>query len=182
MASQIRFSLVKHLSNPITNSTLSRGKIAPYGEFCPLFIQTGDKTMSNAKTNNPEKHIEWLDRQLKHDNGYPKFMSEPGIAWLQDRIMEYRIQCDAEDRTPSLEEAVNYWTQQDDVPYDLFFLFKDGLYGITHKALLGIKRVNLVVPSLVWGEPPNVSMKVLGEPIMVSLPNKRGTHYASANQ
>lgn len=85
-------------------------------------------------------HLEWLDRQPAHPNGYPKFLSEESIIWLEERVKLFLKQCLHKNYTPSLCQVVRHWTRQSDRPHDLLFSINDALYGVTHRALLAVAR------------------------------------------
>jgi len=97
------------------------------------------QTTKIAESNNHrETYIEWLDRQYKGESGYPFWMGQVAINWLQDRVKEFLIQSISKGHKPEIGDVVAYWKHRRDLPYDLFFLFHDGLYGVTYKALIDV--------------------------------------------
>lgn len=85
-------------------------------------------------------HLEWLDRQPAHPNGYPSFLSKKSISWLEDQVRSFMSLCAFGNHYPTLHEVVRYWTREPGRPNDLAFALNDALYGVTHRALLAVAR------------------------------------------
>lgn len=108
----------------------------------------------NKKSYHQESHIQWLDRQRKHKNGYPKFMSQQAIKWLDEKVIDYCKASYFKGVEPEMADIVKHWSRQDGLPYDLFFMFKDGLYGVTHRAMLCREKRCEIIPFVIWGDMP----------------------------
>lgn len=91
-------------------------------------------------------HIEWLDRQPTHMNGYPKFMSDESICWLERKVASYLTHCNGYDHRPALWEIADHWTREVDKPDELRFGLYDAIYGVTHHALLSVTELEGKVP------------------------------------
>ena len=87
-----------------------------------------------------QTHVEWLDRQPAHPNGYPTILSEENITWLESTVKHFLTLCAEKSYTPALWEVVQYWTCQPDRPNDLELHLADAINGVTHRALLAVAR------------------------------------------
>jgi hypothetical protein len=108
----------------------------------------------NKKSHHRESHIEWLNRQRKHEKGYPKFMSQQAIKWLEDKVTDYCMASYFKDGEPKMADIVKHWSRQVDLPYDLSFMFKDGLYAVTHRAMLSMEKRCEIGPFTIRGNMP----------------------------
>ena len=85
-----------------------------------------------------QPHVVWLDRQPSHPNGYPRFMSEGSIEWLETKVAEYLSRCETQGYHPPLWQIAKHWTDEPDRPEELRFALFDAIHGVTHRALLAV--------------------------------------------
>ena len=72
-------------------------------------------------------------------------MSQQAVEWLENQVIDRCIEHPVEGVEPEISDVVKYWSRQNDVPYDLFFLLKDGLHTVTYLAMLNMaKRCEII--------------------------------------
>jgi len=83
-------------------------------------------------------YLLWLDRQPSRINGWPLFLSEESIEWLEKKVEDYLFKTVTSGGFVTLENAMRYWSSAPDRPDDLRMTLLDALNGVTYRAMLAL--------------------------------------------
>ena len=83
-------------------------------------------------------YLVWLDRRPARPDGYPAFLTDQDIQWLEAQVVHFLKQCEERTYNPQLHNVTDYWSNDAGRPQNLRLLGWDALHGITHRALLSV--------------------------------------------